>query len=279
MNVLRNLIITGSAEKNILLDVFYKQNGIKKPIVIFSHGFKGFKDWGHFNLLAEKFAEQNFVFVKFNFSYNGTTTEHPTEFTNLEAFGNNNYSIELDDLGKVIDWTLNSPLLSSEINPKQLYLLGHSRGGGITILKAYEDKRVKKIVTWAAVADFINRIKNNDVKDWKKNGVIYSMNARTNQQMPLYYQLYENTLVNAERLNITKAAKKLSIQFLLIHGTSDEAVSVEDAKLLYNNCVTSQVLLIEGAGHTFGVKHPFEDIVFPPHAESAINKTIAFLGE
>ncbi|WP_435524823.1 hypothetical protein [Chryseobacterium indoltheticum] len=37
--------------------------------------------------------------VKFNFSHNGTTVEDPENFADLEAFGNNNYSKELSDLG------------------------------------------------------------------------------------------------------------------------------------------------------------------------------------
>jgi pimeloyl-ACP methyl ester carboxylesterase len=279
MNILKNILIDGSSEKKIVLDLFYKQNGTPKSIVVFSHGFKGFKDWGHFNLLAEKFAEHNFVFIKFNFSYNGATVEHPTEFNDLEAFGNNNYSIELDDLAKVIDWTLSTTLLTSEINPQELYLLGHSRGGGISILKAHEDKRIKKIVTWAAVADFIERIKNYDLIEWKEKGVLYSMNGRTNQQMPLYFQLYENTFTNSKRLNIINAAKELNIPFLIIHGTTDEAVSLEDAKLLHSNCKTSELLLIENAGHTFGAKHPFESILLPAPAEIVLNKTIVFFSE
>ena len=128
------------------LDVFYNNNQVAKPIVIFSHGFKGFKDWGHFEALFKQFAEAGFVFIKFNFSHNGTTANDPLNFVDLEAFGHNNYLIELDDLKLVMDWSLSNDHLKSEIDSHKLYLLGHSRGGGITILKAGEDSRVKKYV-------------------------------------------------------------------------------------------------------------------------------------
>ncbi len=277
MEILKNIVIKGCKDKEILLDVFFKSNNLPKQIVIFSHGFKGFKDWGHFNLLAERFAEQNFVFVKFNFSYNGTTTENPTGFDDLEAFGNNNYTIELNDLGKVIDWVLSTKMLTSEIDPQQLNLLGHSRGGGISILKAREDKRVKKIVTWASVCDFINRSKDYDLNEWKEKGVIYSMNTRTNQKMPLYYQFYENLNANIKRFDIIEAVKELTIPFLIIHGTNDLAVSYEEANSLHKNCMSSELLLIDSAGHTFGAKHPFEGDKLPNHAEIVVNKTIEFL--
>ncbi len=277
MQVIKNIVIKGSSQRPILLDVYFNSNNISKPIIVFSHGFKGFKDWGHFNLLAQKFAEANFVFVKFNFSYNGTTKEHPADFADLEAFGNNNYTIELNDLGNVIDWVLSTEILRNEININELNLLGLSRGGGITILKAHEDKRINKIVTWASVGDFIKRMKEYDLKEWKEKGVLYSMNSRTNQMMPLYYQFYENLLTNIERLDIIAAAIKLTNQFLIIHGTKDEAVSFEEAKILHDCCKHSELVLIEAAGHTFGAKHPFESNVLPAHSELAVNNTIDFL--
>ena len=276
MEHLKNIVIKGSKGKQILLDVTFEKNRTKKPIVIFSHGFKGFKDWGHFNKVAQMFAEAGFVFIKFNFSHNGTTIENPVDFKDLEAFGNNNYSIELDDLERVIDWALDCDELKNDVDSSQLNLMGHSRGGGITILKACEDARVKKIVTWAAVADFVNPIKSYDLEGWKENGVLYVSNTRTNQEMPLYYQLFENTMANTDRLDIINNLSRLSIPFLIVHGTSDEAVPIKNAKRLLENCDSAQLLLIDNAGHTFGVKHPFNDDELPEDAMRVINESISY---
>jgi len=54
--------------------------------------------------MAESFANAGFFFIKFNFSHNGGTVKQPIDFPDLEAFGNNNYTKELDDLETVIDW-------------------------------------------------------------------------------------------------------------------------------------------------------------------------------
>jgi len=89
----KSFVINGSREKEILLDISYLENQSPKSIVIFSHGFKGFKDWGPFNQMANSFAENNFFFIKFNYSYNGTSIKEPCEFVDLDAFGNNNFSI------------------------------------------------------------------------------------------------------------------------------------------------------------------------------------------
>ncbi len=276
MHIIKDYIIKGSKEKPLLVDVFYKKDGKPKPVIIFSHGFKGFKDWGHFNLIAKTFAEAGFVFVKFNFSYNGTTVENPLEFGDLEAFGNNNYLIELDDLKGMMDWVLSYEAVSSEIDKDQLYLLGHSRGGGISVLKAAEDIRVKKLCTWAAVSDFVNRNKQRTIETWKKDGVVYARNGRTKQDMPLYLQFYETLMEHKERLHIINAAKELNIPFLIIHGTNDEAVSPNDAAALRQASRHSELALIDGAGHTFEAQHPFEESRLTENAELVMNKTIRF---
>ncbi|WP_338062086.1 hypothetical protein [Wocania ichthyoenteri] len=77
MTIEKNIIINGKHKKPILTDLFFKDDDIKKPILIFCHGYKGFKDWGAWNLMAKAFAESGFYFIKFNFSYNGGTVNNP----------------------------------------------------------------------------------------------------------------------------------------------------------------------------------------------------------
>ena len=86
-----NKTIEGSLGKPILIDFTFRGNSKPKQVVVFCHGFKGFKDWGPFNKIANHFADNDIVFVKFNFSFNGTTTNDPINFGDLKAFGNNNF--------------------------------------------------------------------------------------------------------------------------------------------------------------------------------------------
>ena len=98
------ILISNYHDKPFSIDITYTPDGMPKPVILHVHGFKGFKDWGYFNILAEYAAEKGFVFVKMNFSHNGTTPENPLDFVDLEAFGSNNFTIEQDDMGKVIDF-------------------------------------------------------------------------------------------------------------------------------------------------------------------------------
>ncbi len=147
-----NLQIEGKHGKPILADLYYTADDKQKPVVLFCHGYKGFKDWGGWYKMGEFFAEKGYFFVKFNFSHNGTTPENPTEFLDIEAFGDNNYLKELDDLQTVIDWLLLPDFKHlTQIDPGDINLIGHSRGGGITVLKAAEEKRITRLITLAAV--------------------------------------------------------------------------------------------------------------------------------
>ena len=264
-------IINGSVNKPILIDVHEPIEKIKS-IIIFSHGFKGFKDWGTFNKMASFFADKGYVFVKFNFSFNGTSIESPENFVDLEAFANNNFTIELDDLGLVIDW------VRIRYNNLAISLLGHSRGGAISILKSSEDSRITSLITWSSPSDLLKRLsKNNRLKQWKKDGVVYIFNSRTHQNMPMNYQFYEDCLNNSKRLSMQNALKSISIPHLIVHGDEDSTVSVDEAKEMkqLNNNVS--IKIIRGADHVFNSYHPFIKSKMPKNLQSAIDETILFL--
>ena len=77
MNTIKNHNLKGSHGKDITLDVYWEDGNQPKPVIVFAHGFKGFKDWGHWELIAEKFALEGFCFIKFNFSHNGVSMSPP----------------------------------------------------------------------------------------------------------------------------------------------------------------------------------------------------------
>ncbi|WNH14110.1 alpha/beta hydrolase family protein [Thalassobellus suaedae] len=274
----QDFIIEGKHQKPILIDATYLQNKINLPIIIFCHGYKGFKDWGAWNLMANAFAKAGFCFIKFNFSHNGGTMEQPIDFPDLEAFGNNNYTKELDDLESVINWVSKNDTLKNISNFTNINLIGHSRAGGIVSIKAEENPRIKKIISLAGVSSFGKRISTTgDLEQWKKDGVKYVLNGRTKQQMPHYYQFYEDFIKNEERLSIKRAVTHLTIPYLIIHGNHDTSVLIEEAKNLHKWNSNSQLKLINGANHVFGAKHPWNKDSLPEHLNQVVTLAIDFL--
>ncbi len=250
------LSIEGFNNRPITLDISIPVSKTALPLIIFCHGFKGFKDWGHFNWVAESAAQQGLSFLKFNFSHNGIKADNLNELSDLEAFSENNYSIEMYDLGKVIDYAVENASVFN-INPKEIYLVGHSRGGGIALLKAAEDKKVKKLALWASLSEFDSFFRPATIEEWQKNGVVYAENKRTGQQLPLKKQFYDDYLANKSKLDVKKAAKMLEVPLLIVHGDQDESVNISHAEFLYNQVQHSIFIKVEGGNHTFGAKHPF----------------------
>ncbi|NRD18714.1 alpha/beta fold hydrolase [Winogradskyella eckloniae] len=278
MTIDKNIILTRDGKKPILIDAFYSNEIDNQPIVIFCHGYKGFKDWGSWNLMAETFSKLGFCFIKFNFSHNGGTMENPIDFPDLDAFGNNNYTKELDDLADIITWVKDHFKAHSKINTKHITLIGHSRGGGISILKAAEDDRITNLITLASVSDFAKRTATiGNLEAWKHNGVTYIVNGRTKQQMPHYYQFYQDFIIHKARLDIESATKRLSIPHLIIHGSNDTSVKLEEGKALHKWNSNSELKIINNADHVFNTKHPWDKDQLTTALLETINACVAFL--
>ena len=278
MKKIRNIRIQGRHQKDILADTFFIEDGAKKDVVLFCHGYKGYKDWGAWDLVAEAFAKQNYFFVKMNFSHNGGTPEQPIDFPDLEAFGKNNFIKELDDLETVIDWIFSGEVAPEQMDPESLTLIGHSRGGGIVLLKAFEDRRVKQVVTWAGVSDFASRFpKGKVLEEWKKNGVAYVHNARTKQEMPHYFQFFTSFKENEDRLTIRTAVSKLKIPYLIVHGDEDETVDIKEAQALQSWSDQTNLIAIKGANHSFGSSQPWQEDKLPIGLATAVLKSVDFL--
>lgn len=270
-----NIKLENKETRDFLADALYSETNEKMPLVIFVHGYKGYKDWGAWNLMAEKFAEAGFFFVKFNSSHNGTTIEDPYNFGDLEAFGNNNYSKELSDLGVVIDHFVKDP----NVDDQRIILIGHSRGGGISIIKTFEDERINGLITLASVDTLERFLKDKALENWKKEGVYYVLNGRTKQEMPHYYQFYEDFEKNIHRFDVERATEMAKAYVLIVHGTHDESVSVKNAEHLHILNPNSELFLVEGADHTFGAKEPWTENRLPEHLKIITEKCIDFINK
>jgi len=277
--IIKNQILDRQNNKPIVWDAYFKSDGIKKPLVIFCHGYKGFKDWGSWNLVAETFKNENLFFVKFNFSHNGGTVENPIDFPDLDAFAKNNYTKELTDLDDILNFILSKNFqYKNDIDLTNITLIGHSRGGGISVIKASEDERIAKLITWASVSDYGSRFgSNSEINDWHKNGVKYMLNGRTKQQMPHLFQFFEDFQMNQNRLNIENSAKKIKIPFLIIHALDDTSVKFNEAENLHSWNTNSQLLKIENSNHVFGVSHPWKQKKPPEALNFVVEKSIGFI--
>lgn len=278
MIIRKNQILTQEEKKPIVYDIYFEETQKPQPVVIFCHGYKGFKDWGAWHLVAEEFAKAGFCFLKFNFSHNGGTIERPIDFPDLDAFAENNFSLELDDLDRVISF-LESGHKSLPKDISTFSLIGHSRGGGIVLIKAKEDLRIKKVVTWAGVSDFKLRFQEGtqSFRDWEETGVTYIENSRTKQLLPHNFQFYKDFKKNEERFSIRRTVNNLKIPQLIVHGKEDPTVSVKEAEAIHSWNIKSELKIIDNADHVFNINHPWGERSLPTELKSVVECTIHFL--
>lgn len=274
MIVQNDFSLSGADGKLIIGDITFDDKNPNTPIVLFVHGFKGFKDWGSHNLVARYFAANGYRYIKFNLSHSGVPADHPKDVSDLEAFASNTFSKELFDVNAVLDY-----IEKVYGNHTKVNLIGHSRGGGLAIIEAANDLRIDKLTTWSAISSFNSLWKKEQEAEWKSNGKIYVTNARTKEQMPLNVALLEDFEENAETLNIIEAAKRINIPWLVVQGDDDVNVPFENAQKLADANPGSRLIKIEGANHVYGASHPYTNETLPPLLFKVCEKVLMFLGE
>lgn len=257
-------------------DVHIPDGDAPSPVLVICHGFKGFKDWGMFPYAADYFARRGWIVVRFNFSLNGIG-ENPLEFTRLDNFRRNTASRELDDLDDIFAAIEANVIVPEKADATRLALLGHSLGGGISIVKASEDARVRALVTWAGVSTF-DRWGPKLKEQWRADGVLEIQNARTGQMMPMGIGMLDDFEANLARLDILAAASRIDVPFLIINGEQDMAVPPDEARAIHRAAASmdASLVLIQQADHVFGAAHPFAGSTVA--LEGALNASAAFLG-
>ena len=251
-------------------------SGTVLPVILFVHGFKGFKDWGAFPDLNEELARAGFAVVAFNLSLNGVGAGM-TEFDEPELFRRETFSQDLADIGSVIEAIKNKEIQSDKavLDTDRIGILGHSRGGHTAVVAAAEYSEIQCLVTWSAVADYNKRWSDEMIKDWKSKGYTEIKNSRTGQILPLDKIVYDDAIENADRLIAINRVKELYIPSMFIAGKSDETVPYSESEKLFRASPSSdkEIRLIDNAGHTFQISHPFKEEEFPPEFNEALDLT------
>lgn len=226
------------------------------PAIIIVHGFKGFKDWGFFPTTAGYLSSLGFFVLTFNFSHNGIG-DIPDQFTEEDKFAENTLSMEVDELNQITTSLKNGWF--EGLKPKSIGILGHSRGGGVSIISASEIQP-DCLVTWSSIAE-IDRFTDKQKNEWREKGIHTVTNSRTGQVFKINLEFLEDIEQNKNsKLSIEKALNNYKNPYLIVHGSEDLTVKKREAEQIYSWSVKTQTRLeiIEQAGHTFNCVHPFQ---------------------
>jgi len=244
-----------------------------RPVVVVCHGFKGFKNWGFFPWLGARLAAAGYLAVGFNFSGSGIGPDLET-FDDLDGFAADTVTRQLDDLGTVLD-AVSGGCIGFEVgDPHRIAVLGHSRGGGVAILRARDDRRIGAVATWAAVSRF-DRWSAAEQDEWRRRGFTEIVNTRTGQVLRIDRTLLDDFAAHAGRFDVLRAAAALEVPLLVVHGAADESVPAWEGSAIAG-AAAAEFLLVPGAGHTFGAVHPWRGPT--AELERATGHTLEWLG-
>ena len=212
-----------------------------RALAILVHGFKGFKDWGFFPWLAEVLWNERIAVCRFNMSRNGIG-ENLETFDRLDLFADDTYSLQLDDLQRVVrhcDETIALPT----------FLVGHSRGGGVAILSAAKILNLRGVVTWSSISH-VDRWDEPTLRQWRKDGHMDGTSTRMLDD------------IERHRFDIIGTASRLQVPLLVVHGARDESVPVSESKEIAAAAPDVSRLIIRNASHTYNAIHPLVHIPF-----------------
>ena len=204
---------------------FHAGDKSSQHIVVLGHGVTGNKDRPFLVELADNLSNAGIPTIRFSFSGNGNSDGEFTQST---------ISKEIGDLASVLD----------VLDNHTICYVGHSMGGAVGVLSASQDNRIKLLVSLAGMVDtkaFAQREFGDVTPD---KGFMWD-----EPTCPLS-QAYMDDLTQIN--TVVDCASKISVPWLLVHGTEDDVVLIEDSQKIYAQAnEPKELLTIEDANHVF----------------------------
>jgi len=204
---------------------FHAGDKSSQHIVVLGHGVTGNKDRPFLVELADNLSNAGIPTIRFSFSGNGNSDGEFTQST---------ISKEIGDLASVLD------VLDNHI----ICYVGHSMGGAVGVLSASQDNRIKLLVSLAGMVEtkaFAQREFGDVTPD---KGFMWD-----EPTCPLS-QAYMDDLTQIN--TVVDCASKISVPWLLVHGTEDDVVPIEDSQKIYAQAnEPKELFTIEDANHVF----------------------------
>lgn len=208
---------------------YHAGNSGSRHLVIIGHGVTGNKDRPFIVALAKALAVAGISSLRISFSGNGESEGR---------FEDSTISKEVDDLAAVID----------QASDFSIAYVGHSMGAAVGVLRASQDRRIRQLVSLAGMVH-TKRFAETEFGMVKPD----EGNMWDDENCPLS-QKYMDDLIAIE--STVHCAPKITVPWLLIHGSEDDVVPLQDSKdILEMADKSARLIEIPGANHVFAELH------------------------
>ena len=194
------------------------------PLVVLGHGVTANKDREWAVILANALSENGFSALRFSFSGNGASEGD---------YKDSCPSKEVQDLGAVLD------ALDREVT-----YVGHSMGAAVGVLRANRDPRIQRLVSLGGMVDteaFVER---------KFADLVPDQDFMWDLPECPYSSAYREDMLRIK--SVLPLAPQIHIPWLLLHGSDDTVVPVEESKAIAQIAGgPTQLEVIPGGDHVF----------------------------
>jgi pimeloyl-ACP methyl ester carboxylesterase len=194
-------------------------------IAVLGHGVTGNKDRPFVVALGDALGQAGIPTLRFSFSGNGQSGGR---------FIDSNISKEVEDLGSVLN----------ALKGRRIAYVGHSMGGAVGVLRASRDPRIAFLVSLAGMVNtkaFAQREFGSVTPD---KGFMWD-----DENCPLS-QAYMDDLTRID--SVKPAASKIKVPWLLIHGSEDDVVPIQDSLEIFEAANEPKELIkLPGSNHVF----------------------------
>ncbi len=194
-------------------------------LVVIGHGVTANKDRAFLVALAEGLAAVGINALRVSFSGNGASEGAFTESTITK---------EVDDLGCVLD----------RLAEYRVGYVGHSMGGAVGVLRASEEDRIRLLVSLAGMVDTAGFAQRKFGELTPGRDLMWDK-----PECPLSQAFLDDM---AGIGSVLDRGSRISVPWLLVHGTVDTVVLPEDSVEIFERArMPKQLHRLEGADHLF----------------------------
>ncbi len=204
-----------------------------KPVIILCHGFFTGKDSFTNSNLEQILNKEKISTFRFDFFGHGESEGSVEDITLSEA---------VDDILEAIECL-------KEEGYSKIALVGSSFGGAASIMAASQSNDLFALALKAPVPDYkehsTQKYGEDSIREWKERGYRYIMDKGKKYKFNYtFFEDYDNN-------NGYKAAEKIKIPTLIVHGDMDKSVSIERVRKISSFIKDCELVEFKNCGHEF----------------------------
>jgi uncharacterized protein len=204
----------------------------KKEIIILVHGHGSHKDGKSIKIIADEFNKRKMN--SFRIDINGCGESEG-------KFEDQTISNSIDDISSAIE-------LMKQKGYLIINLMGSSCGGLMVMATALKHPEINRIGLKAPVSDYPSqwlwKYGQEEISKWKKDGYMNYVNNKGKIFKQKYIFCKDN-----EKYVMHLKAQNIKCPILIIHGTEDKSVLIEDSRKLIKIFPNGKLIELKGADH------------------------------